>query len=42
MAQNGSGNAFYQGIIGNHWSDWITTDPGPIYGNENLYDEYPY
>lgn len=41
LAQNGSGNAFYQGTIGNYWSDWGSTDPRPIYGNEGLYDEYP-
>ncbi len=41
LSQNGTSNTFYQGTIGNYWSDWPSTDPRPIYGNENLYDEHP-
>ncbi len=42
LAQNGSGNSFYQGTTGNYWSDWPSSDPRPIPGNENLYDQYPF
>lgn len=26
---------------GNYWSDWPSTNPRPIDGNEGLYDEFP-
>ncbi len=41
LAQNGSGNAFYQTTTGNYWSDWASTNPRPIAGNEGLTDQYP-
>ncbi len=41
IAQNGTGNAFYVVNTGNYWSDWPSTDPRPIDGNEGLYDEHP-
>ncbi len=41
LAQNGSGNAFYQGTTGNYWSDWPSDQPRLIDGNEFLYDQYP-
>ncbi len=41
LAQNGSSNAFYQANTGNYWSDWSSTNPRPIYGNENLIDQHP-
>ncbi len=41
LTQNGSGNAFYQTTNGNYWSDWPSTEPRPVYGNEGLLDNYP-
>lgn len=41
LAQNGTGNNFYQGTIGNYWSDWPSTNARSIAGNEGLYDEKP-
>lgn len=41
LAQNGTGNTFYQNTTGNYWSDWNSTNPRPINGNENLFDNYP-
>ncbi len=41
IAQNGTGNAFYVVNSGNYWSEWSSTDPRPIDGNEGLYDEHP-
>ncbi len=41
LAQNGSGNSFYQDTTGNYWSDWPSTDPRSIPGSEGLYDQHP-
>ncbi len=41
LAQNGTGNTFYQGSIGNYWSDWTIPDQRPIDGNEGIFDEHP-